>query len=80
MASHLDEVTKAFNKCKDEAKKLEKDWAKAKTPQDKDKLRKMAEACRKMSLAYLGMVSGAVEKDKKEMSEILEEISPSYKL
>jgi hypothetical protein len=75
MASHLDEVTKAFNKCKDEAKRLEKEWAKAK-PQDKAKLQKMAEACHKMAVAYLGMVSSAVEKDKKEMGEILHEINP----
>jgi hypothetical protein len=76
MASHLDEVTTAFNKCRDEAKRLEKEWAKAK-PQDKDKLKKMAEACHKMAVSYLAMVSSAVEKDKKEMGEILHEINPA---
>jgi hypothetical protein len=79
MASHLEETSKALSKCLDEAKKLEKQFASAKTPQDKDKLAKMAEACRKMAVGYFNMIDSAKAKDQKEMGEILGKVNPAIK-
>ena len=80
MASHLEETSKAMSKCLDEARRLEKEFAKAKTPQDKQKLTKMVEACRKMAIGYFDMIDSAREKDRKEMGEILGKINPGLKL
>jgi uncharacterized membrane protein (DUF106 family) len=71
MGTHLDETVKACNKCLDEAKKLEKQFKAAKTPQDKDKLRKMAEASKKMAKLYFDAIEAAKVKDAKVMYEIL---------
>jgi hypothetical protein len=77
MATHLEETVKAFGKCMDEAKKLEKQFNSAKTPQDKEKLAKMAEACKKMALGYANMVEGSKQKDLKEMGSILHKVNPA---
>lgn len=79
MATHLDETVKAFGKCMDEAKKLQKQMKSAKTQQDKDKLAKMAEACQKMALGYANMVESAKQKDLKELGGILHEVNPALK-
>jgi len=72
--SHLSETMKACEKCLAEAKKLEKQWKAAKSPQDKEKLKKMADACRKMAAAYYDMIPAAKDKDKKEVLDICDSI------
>jgi len=67
MASHLEQTIKACSKALDEAKKLEKQFKAAKTPQDKDKLKKMAEAAKKIGVAYYNMIDSAKQKDQAEM-------------
>jgi hypothetical protein len=78
MASHLEETVKAMSKCRDEAKKLEKQYLAAKTPQEKEKITKMADACKKMAMGYFNMIDSAKDKDKKEMGEILGKINPAF--
>ena len=75
--SHLSETLKACEKCFDEAKKLEKQFKAAKSPQDKEKLKKMAEAAKKMGVAYYDMIPAAKDKDKKEMISATRSSAPS---
>jgi hypothetical protein len=70
MGSHLDAAVKACGKCLDEAQKIEKQLKAAKTPQDKEKLKKMAEACKKMAKVYLDGIAAAQAKDAQVMEEI----------
>jgi len=72
--SHLSETLKACEKCFEEAKKLEKQFKAAKSPQDKEKLKKMAEGAKKMGIAYYEMIPAAKDKDKKEMIDICDSI------
>jgi len=74
MGKKLDEVVKAGNKALDEAKKLQKQYAAAKTPQEKDKYKKMAEGARKIALAFGDMVAAAAKEDKTELLGILDSI------
>ena len=71
MGTHLEAAVKACSKCLDEAKKLEKEFKAAKTPQDKDKLKKQAEACKKMAKVYLDGIAAAQAKDAQVMKDIL---------
>ena len=52
MGSHLDETIKACDKALDEAKKLEKEYHDAKTAQEKERLKKLAVAARKIAEAH----------------------------
>jgi hypothetical protein len=79
MATHLEETVKAFGKCMDEAKKLQKQAKSAKTNEEKQKLAKMAEACKNMALGYANMVESAKQKDLKEMGTILHDVNPAIK-
>ena len=67
MGSHLEETIKACNKALDEAKKLEKQFKTAKTAQEKDKLKKMAEGAKKIGLAFYNSIDAAKQKDQAEM-------------
>jgi hypothetical protein len=67
MATHLEETIKACNKALDEAKKLEKQFKAAKTPQEKDKLKKMAEGAKKIGIAFYNSIDAAKENDRAEM-------------
>jgi hypothetical protein len=67
MATHLEATIKACNKALDEAKKLEKQFKAAKTAQDKEKLKKMAEGAKKIGLAFYNSIDAAKDKDRAEM-------------
>ena len=67
MGSHLEATIKACDKALDEAKKFEKQFKTAKTAQEKEKLRKMAEAAKKIGLAYYNSIDAAKQKDQAEM-------------
>ena len=56
MASHLDGVLSAIKKADAEREKLVKDWKAAKTPAEKDKLKKMAEGAKKIAVAFYGQI------------------------
>jgi hypothetical protein len=74
MGSHLDETVKACNKCLEEAKKIEKQFKVAKTPQEKEKLKKMAEACQKQAKLYFDAIAAAKAKDAQVLQEIIKNI------
>lgn len=67
MGSHLDATIKACNKALDEAKKLEKQFKAAKTAQEKEKLKLMAQGARKIGEAFYNSIDAAKEKDRAEM-------------
>ena len=70
MGSHLEATVKACGKCLDEAKKLEKQLKAAKPGPEKDKIKKMAEACRKMAKLYFDGIDTAKAKDVNEIDGI----------
>jgi len=70
----LDETVKACNKCLEEAKKIEKQFKVAKTPQEKEKLKKMAEACQKQAKLYFDAIAAAKAKDAQVLQEIIKNI------
>ncbi len=74
MGSHLDAIAAAVKKAKKEAEKLEKEFLAAKTPQEKEKLKKMAEGAWKIAEAHINQVDAAKAKDKAEMLEIFKKI------
>ncbi len=74
MGKKLDDIVKAGNKALDEAKKLQKAYKDAKTPQEKEKYKKMAEGAKKIANAFADMVVVAAKEDKAEMLEILDSI------
>jgi hypothetical protein len=67
MGSHLDETIKACDKALDEAKKLEKEYHDAKTAQEKERLKKLAVAARKIAEAHYNSIDAAKEKDRAAM-------------
>jgi len=75
MASHLFEVARGAEKAYEEAKKLESEYKSAKGPQEMEKLKKMAEAAKRQTLALYGQVDAAKQKDLKEIMNICEAIS-----
>jgi hypothetical protein len=75
MATHLEETMKACKKAFDEAEKLEKQFKAAKTAQEKDKLKKMAIAAKKIGAAFYDMIPAAAAKDKAQMNSILDSIT-----
>ena len=74
MGTHLDAVMKACNNALDEAKKLEKEFKAAKTAPEKVKLKKMAEAAKKIALAHFSQIDAAKEKDKLELNNVFKEM------
>jgi hypothetical protein len=74
MGSHLDETVKACNKCLDEAKKIEKEFKAAKTPQEKEKFKKQAEACQKQAKLYFDAIAAAKAKDAQVLQDIIKNL------
>jgi hypothetical protein len=68
MGSHLSETIKACDKALEEAKKLEKEFKAAKTPKEKERLKKMAEAAKKIGEAFYNSIDAAKEKDRAAMN------------
>jgi hypothetical protein len=75
MGSHLDTTVKAWNKCLDDAKKIEKEYKAAKTPQEKDKLMKMAQACQKQAQLCIDATAAANAKEHQMLKEIIQNLS-----
>jgi hypothetical protein len=67
MGQHLDATMKACSKAYAEAEKLKKQYDAAKTPQDKEKYKKMAEGAKKIGLAHFKMIDAAKQKDEAEL-------------
>jgi hypothetical protein len=70
MPSHLELTVKAVSKALDEAKKLEKEFKAATKPAEKEKLKKMAEAAKKIAVAHFDTIEAAKQKDRVEMDGI----------
>jgi hypothetical protein len=75
MSSHLFEVAKAADQAYQEAKKLENSLKSATNPQEKEKLKKFAEAAKKQTLALYSQVEPAKQKDLKEIMTICEHVA-----
>ncbi len=67
MGLHLDATVKAIDKALNEAKKLEKEFKAAKTEADKAKLKKMAEAAKKIAELHFAGIAAAQAKDQQAM-------------
>lgn len=67
MGTHLEATIKAVDKALAEAKKLEKEFKAAKTDADRAKLKKMAEAAKKIAEAHFNSLKAAEAKDRQEM-------------
>lgn len=65
--SHLDATIKAIEKALAEAKKIEKEYKTAKNDAEKAKLKKMAEAAKKIAEAHFASIDAAKAKDRAEM-------------
>jgi hypothetical protein len=74
MSSHLDETVKAWNKCLDDAKRIEKEFKAAKTPQEKQKLMKMAEACQKQAKLCIDATAAANAKEHELLKTIIQNL------
>jgi len=71
----LDETVKAWNKCLDEAKKIEKEFKAAKTAQEKEKLKKMADACQKQAKLCIDAIAAANAKEHQALKDIIQNLS-----
>ncbi len=74
MPSHLELTVKAVSKALDEAKKIEKEMKAATKPAEKEKLRKMAEAAKKIASAFWDQIDTAKAKDKADLEGIFKQI------
>lgn len=74
MGSNLEAINSAIKKADAEREKIIKEWKAAKTPQEKEKLKKMAEGIRKMILAHLDQVDAAKAKDRAAMDNTFKEM------
>jgi len=63
MGRHLEATKKAALKAAEEVEKLVKEAKKAKTPQEREKLLKMAEGAQKIMQAHLKSQEAAAQKD-----------------
>jgi len=68
----LEESAKGYSKSLDEAKKLEKEFKAAKTPEEKDKLKKKAEALEKTAKAHLDAIAAAHTKETQVLKAIIQ--------
>ena len=75
MGSHLDATVKAWNRCLDDAKKIEKEYKAAKTPQEKEKLMKMAQACQKQATVCIDAIAAAKAKEAQLLKDIIQNMS-----
>ena len=67
MGLHLDATIKAIDKALAEAKKIEREYKAAKNDTEKAKLKKMAEAAKKIAEAHFNSIDAAKAKDRQEM-------------
>ena len=72
MGSHLDATVKAWNKCLDDARKIEKEYKAAKTPQEKEKLLKMAQACQKQAQVCIDATAAANAREHQALKDIIQ--------
>ena len=74
MPTNLDIAISAIKKAEAEAAKLTKEWKAAKTPAEKDKLKKMAEAAKKIANLHFDSIDAAKVKDKAKMLDTFKEM------
>jgi hypothetical protein len=68
----LESSAKGFSKSLEEAKKLEKQFKAAKTPQEKDKVKKKLDALQKTAKGHLDAIATAQAKEAQMLKDIIQ--------